>query len=62
MFLALKTNHSIFYLSLLFNILFIAMLMKYMEVSINLPIKIEYVNESPRETFSKVSKKVRVLF
>ena len=61
MFLNLKTNHSIFYISLLFNVLFIAILMKYMEVSINLPIQIEYVNKPPWETFSKISRKVKEL-
>ena len=69
MFFNLKTNHTIFYISLLFNVLFIGMLMNYMEVSINLPIEIEYVNEAPREIlrnvynpqrdiFSNISKKV----
>ena len=59
--LAFKTNHNIFYISLLLNIVFIVVIMKYLDLSFALPIQIEYINEPTRKTYSKLPKKVRVL-
>ena len=59
--LAFKTNHNIFYISLLLNIVFIVVIMKYLDLSFALPIQIEYINEPSRKIYSKLPKKVRVL-
>ena len=59
--LAFKTNHNIFYISLLLNIVFIVVIMKYLDLSFALPIQIEYINEPTRKIYSKLPKKVRVL-
>ena len=59
--IALKTNHNIFYISLLLNIVFIVVIMKYLDLSFALPIQIEYINEPTRKIYSKLPKKVRVL-
>ena len=58
--LALKTNHNIFYISLLLNIVFIVVIMKYLDLSFALPIQIEYISKPFLKTYSKVSKKVKV--
>ena len=59
--LAFKTNHNIFYISLLLNIVFIVVIMKYLDLSFALPIQIEYINEPSGKIYSKLPKKVRVL-
>ena len=59
--LAFKTNHNIFYISLLLNIVFIVVIMKYLDLSFALPIQIEYINEPTRKIYSKLPKKVRLL-